>query len=196
MFYSLDVEASSTSPFSGELLTVGIVAVDSNGYIYNTLTFYMRLDVRLSKEWYNPELPTHNETLKWWRDQAEDVRGEAYENRHLTRTSEREVCDELTAYFVQTCPDKNERFLVANPIAYDKPWIDKMFARQDLEVPYHYRSLCLRSMKFGLDPQPIFGSDRTTNLPGNAHHALSDAIAQAKDLQDMIHVKRERHHVR
>jgi hypothetical protein len=42
MFYSLDVEASSTSPFNGELLTVGIVAVDSNGFIYNTLTSYLQ----------------------------------------------------------------------------------------------------------------------------------------------------------
>ena len=90
-------------------------------------------------------------------------------------------------------PDWNKRIFVANPASFDKMWCDYLFAVTKHDpAPYHYRSLCLRSMKFGLAPETTYGSDRTTHKSTVEHHAYYDALAQAKDLIDMLKTKKER----
>ena len=61
-----------------------------------------------------------------------------------------------------------------------------LFDETGVPDPFHYRSLCLRSMKFGMRPRSEWGNDREDHKPAIPHHALWDARAQALDLVQML----------
>lgn len=182
-FFSFDVETTATVVEAGELLTVGCVPVVHDveaGWVKHHQHFYMRLDVavRVTFERFS--------SLGWWREQSDEVRGEAYENRDLLRFDRATTAKALAEWMAFVEPVWERRIFTANPVSFDKPWIDKLFYWAGMELPYHHRSLCLRSMKFGSNPCFGFGSDRTTHQSLLPHHALADADAQAQDLIDML----------
>lgn len=41
----------------------------------------------------------------------------------------------------QVQPEWSQRFFTANPVSFDKPWLDDLFARYRMPSPFHYRSL-------------------------------------------------------
>lgn len=182
-FFSFDVETTATVVEAGELLTVGCVPVVHDveaGWVKFPQHFYMRLDVavRVTFERFS--------SLGWWREQSDEVRGEAYENRDLLRFDRATTAKALAEWMAFVEPVWERRIFTANPVSFDKPWIDKLYYWADRDLPYHHRSLCLRSMKFGIDPTVGYGSDRTTHQSLLPHHALADADAQAQDLIDML----------
>ena len=182
-FFSFDVETTATVVEAGELLTVGCVPVvhdDEAGWTKFPQHFYMRLDVptRVTAERFS--------SLAWWREQSDEVRAEAYQDRDLLRFDRPTVAKALAEWMAFVEPVWERRIFTANPVSFDKPWIDKLYYWADMDLPYHHRSLCLRSMKFGIDPTVGYGSDRTTHQSLLPHHALADADAQAQDLIDML----------
>ena len=181
-FFSFDVETTSKVASAGELLTVGCVPVvrTADGWVKYPQHFYMRVDstVRVTSQ--------RHSSLAWWKEQGEEVRGEAYENRDLLRFDRATTAKALAEWMANIEPEWERRIFTANPVSFDKPWIDDLFVWADMEFPYHHRSLCLRSMKFGSNPRFGFGSDRTTHQSLLPHHALADADAQAQDLIDML----------
>jgi DNA polymerase III epsilon subunit-like protein len=181
-FFSVDVETTSTNPFKGHLLTVGIVTVHFNETWVKGPTFYERLEFPDKLD------PMENNSLEWWVLQDDEVRGEAFT---AYPRNDNEVAALNIANFVRSVePDYEQSIFVANPVAFDKPWIDKLFADViNSSNPFHYRSLCLRSMKYGMVADPTFGSDRTTHESKLPHHALWDADAQAEDLIEMLSSK-------
>jgi hypothetical protein len=185
-FFSVDVEASATTPSMGYLLTVGIVPVVPVGINDKWRLHGERCYVRLLQPWFeafeNPEYTS----MPWWREQDPEVRGEAFENDSLVR-HEPGVAAQMIVEFVRSIePDPGQSFFVANPVSFDKPWLDDLFACEGIPSPFHYRSLCLRSMRFGMDPRKGFGGSRDTHPSKVPHHALHDAEAQALDLIDML----------
>ena len=180
--YSFDVETTATVVGAGELLTVGCVPVvhTDEGWVKHPQHFYMRVDnpTRVTCERFS--------SLAWWREQDPEVRGEAFADRELLRFDRTTTAKALTEWMSIVEPVWERRIFVANPVSFDKPWVDSLFTWADKDLPYHHRSLCLRSMKFGTDPSAGFGSDRTTHQSLLPHHALADADAQAQDLIDML----------
>lgn len=193
-FFSVDVEASSLTPGTGRLLTVGVQPVTwfaDDGDTEWGVPFYVRINrsqyLDASSYW-----DVGNPTFDWWIEQSVEARAEAYEDRGLVRHDALTAARMLTEFVVKTEPEPEQRVFVANPVAFDKMWITALYDEhahleggQPLD-PFHYRSLCLRSMKFGLRPNSPWGSDRESHEPVLPHHALSDAQAQARDLIDML----------
>lgn len=185
-FFSVDVETSALQPDAGYLLTVGIVPVvqDASGkWRLDGREFYVRVD--------QPNALSTSDgrwsSLGWWAEQNEYVRGEAF-SPHLVRHNELTAARMIDEFVRDIEPRADKRFFVANPVSFDKPWIDQLFFNAGMELPFHYRSLCLRSMRYGLAVSDEFGSSRMTEslVP---HHALHDAKAQARDLIAMLEEK-------
>lgn len=193
-FFSVDVETSGLNPFdlNSHLLSLGATAQDAHG-VMDERQFYMlinRYDV-LSPEWLDPELPTTDDTLLFWRDQDVWVRGEAWENRALPRYSPRHAGKEFAQWVLSFSDVWEERVFMANPASFDFMWCCKLWYEAGVENPFHYHSLCLHSMAFG--DQPRGQKDWTFSKEGNRshravlpHHPLSDAEAQAKDFKDLL----------
>lgn len=198
VFFSVDVETANLTPWGtdGFLLTIGAVAVDWNPALRqasNGAEFYVRIDRSedLDPWWYGGDsTPAPHDTAKWWSEQATVPKNEAWLDRTLVRHSDATAA-RMFAEFVLLNQSSDGAFFVANPVAFDKMWIDSLFGETGVENPFHYRSLCLRSMRFGLDARSPWGSSREDHDPEIPHHALHDARAQAEDLKMML-IRRDR----
>lgn len=192
-FFVIDVETSCLNPFEPDpmLFTVGAVAVSQGGNILYNDVFYQRIHNTpdLPVEWFDWTLPTKNPTCEWWRQQNLEAVREAWLDRSLERFPMMKVAADLDAWVVHIEPDPSQRFVTANPSYFDKMWIEWMYTVEGLQSPFHYRTLCLRSMHFGIDDGDEFGKSREGHKPEVEHIALHDAIAEARDLQDMIDFK-------
>jgi len=204
VFFSVDVETTSTDPNTGHLLTVGIQPVwwepdrpDNVKAWLDADNFYLRVNQRQNyPEWFKT-LTDPTSTLSWWLKQNEHAQAEAFRDDNLMRYDEYTTVVEI-AMFVQrvsgNLPLAN-RVFAANPVTFDRAWIDALWTnvrfshdRSDIPaMPFHYRSLCLRSMGFGQRPRAGWDTPGRTHDSAVPHHALEDAIAQAKDLCDLLH---------
>lgn len=193
-FFSVDVETSGLNPFDPDshLLSIGATAQDASGVI-DERSFYMLINRRdqLDAAWYDPSIPTKDETLLFWRDQDVWVRGEAWENHNLPRFSAQLVGYEFSQWVLSFSDKWEERVFMANPASFDFMWCCKLWYEAGVENPFHYHSLCLHSMAFG--DQPRGQKDWTFSKSGNRthraelpHHPLSDAQAQALDFKDLL----------
>lgn len=190
-FLSVDVETSTKVAGTGHLLSVGIVpvvfrdgrwvALDALDCLYHRIEHPIEIDFRH---------PPNVDSVGWWSEQDPVVIKEAFD-WSLSRYPRR-LSAQLIHEFVRSLNDDwTQVIFAANPVSFDKPWVDQMIAKAGLELPWHYRSLCLRSMKFGMNISAGFGSDRTTHESSLPHHALYDALAQAQDLCDMLNSQLE-----
>lgn len=185
-FFNVDVECTATVPSMGYLLTVGIVPVvhDGLGWVLHRDRLYVRLDHGIDA--LTIPRPAHYTSMPWWIEQSDEAQDEAYRDDTLVRVPPSLAARMIVEFVGQVQPEWSQRFFTANPVSFDKPWLDDLFASNGMPSPFHYRSLCLRSMKFGMDPSRGFGSSRETHDPAIPHHALHDAEAQARDLIDML----------
>lgn len=190
-FFSVDVETSALSLARGRLLTIGIVPVrfvrSGGSFVYEMLDgrFYVRIDRadELARDLWRTD---PDSAYSFWSRQDAAVRGEAYEDLSLERVTPERAAFDLQHWTCSIEPHQEQRVFVANPVAFDKMWVDSLFDEVGIDGPFHWRSLCLRSMKFGLTPNSSWGDDREGHEPKIPHHALSDAEAQAYDLIDML----------
>lgn len=188
-FFSVDVETSATNPFEGYLLTVGIQPVRFDQHTLRVDMAPSSLYVRIDRSWELSQTDwetSTSDTRKWWDTQSQLVRDEAWADATLVRHDETMAARMITEYVHEVETDPAQRIFVANPVAFDKAWIDRLYGEVGMDSPFHYRSLCLRSMKFGLRAASAWGSDRENHDPLIAHHALYDAVAQAHDLISML----------
>jgi hypothetical protein len=190
-FFSVDVETSGLTPGTGALLTVGIQPVSwsapgdgplAYGASFMPTSLYVRIDRSFELGSWKPGNPTFD----WWADQSDEARGEAFADTSLVRHPAETAAAMISEFVRSTEGTPDQRVFVANPVAFDKMWLVSLFDEAEVEDPFHYRSLCLRSMKFGLRPRSKWGSDRENHEPVIPHHALHDAVAQAHDLLDML----------
>jgi hypothetical protein len=196
-YFSVDVETSGLVPGDSHshLLSIGAVAVSYDGWIVDT--FYERVRTPpLPTLWQLPPsdpiiqalLP--NSTLKFWKGvEAIDpfVAGEAYADRHLSRYGLPLVAERFEAWVSQYGSGWEDRIFVANPVSFDFAWTLDMFNRSGVPNPFHYRTLCLRSMAFGAASSSDWHANHLrAHRPRHPHHPLSDAYAQAQDLITLL----------
>lgn len=190
-FFSCDVETTTTSPFTGELLTLGIqpvlfyadqVAIEHPKNLYIRIEQQEMLDA--DRRWGDPD--NEESSYGWWTKQNEEAQDEAWRDRSLVRHDIITAAKMVSEFVNEVEQDQNQRIFVANPVSFDKPWFDQMFCIAEVADPFHYQSLCLRSMKFGLRKGSPWVQTRDNHAPRIPHHALWDAIAQADDLVSML----------
>lgn len=203
-YFSVDVESSGLVPgeTDSHLLSIGAVAVSHDGWIVDS--FYERVNARLPSKWYLPPddefiqgLPD-NSTLKFWKGvEAETpfVAKEAYADPYLSRYALPAVAERFEAWVLAHGKSWEDRIFVANPVSFDFSWTQDMFRRAVVPNPFHYRTLCLRSMAFGAaaagwtgvtDSSPWHANHLRGHRPKHHHHPLSDAYAQAQDLVTLL----------
>lgn len=188
-FFSVDVETSATDPWNGWLLTIGIQPIHYVPHqepILLVERLYVRIDRTDELSTTRWDQPGRSDTYQWWTQQDERAQDEAFRDLTLVR-HEPETAAMMVAEFVASLEDDpNHRIFVANPVSFDKPWLDELFAATGIPNPFHYQSLCLRSMKFGLRPKSSWSATRDNHNPTIPHHAFHDAYAQALDLVAML----------
>jgi hypothetical protein len=190
-FFSVDVETTSTNPFDGHLLTVGVQPVHFDSATLKTALlpekFYARIDCNRDLEiegWFDGT--STSDTYRWWMEQNTEARADSWENTALIRHSAPVVAGMLQEWVCEVEPSDRDRIFVANPVSFDKAWVDRLFSDTGFVNPFHYQSLCLRSMKFGLRVCSQWVSTRDNHSPKIPHHAFHDAYAQALDLVAML----------
>lgn len=201
-FFSVDVETTSTDPTDGHLLTVGVQPVHfpTGNIAEPALTadfFYARIDCRhIYRQWFET-LTDPKSTLSWWLKQNDHAQAEAFRDIRLQRFSADTVAEWLSKFVVDIEPEPEARVFVANPVTFDKAWIDRLFTSTGHANPFHYRTLCLRSMRFGLVAGDKWGAARDDHNPDTPHHAFDDAYAQAQDLIRLLTTREKdtHHHV-
>lgn len=187
-YFSVDVETTHNGiPARGVLLTFGAWPIlwqpGADPVIGEP--FYARVDRSAWLGlfgWYDNRATS--DTYHWWADQDPAVVDEAWRDRSLFRLSPNDAAQEFVNWVKAHA--QGEAYFVANPVSFDKPWIDDFLDSSGLETPFHYRSVCLRSMRFGLDVAKGFGGARDRNKSIVPHHALHDAYAQALDFCEML----------
>jgi hypothetical protein len=174
-YFSIDVETTSTTPFDGQLCTVGMVVV-VDGIIRESLHWRVAYDM----DHWDPE------TKAWWLEQNAQAKAEVFSTKGR-------LDPETVAFFIQAAviayghpEDLHQNVFVANPVSFDKPWIDRLFLETGIENPFSYRSLCLRSAAWGADESGDWQQKFRTHKPLVPHHALYDAHAQALDLLELL----------
>lgn len=194
MFFVIDFETSALEPWDGKPLTLGIVPVTEDREILESQSVYFEFPLYTQPNWDNPDTLTSTE--KFWLDQRETNR-EAWEAAWLRDQNDplltiSSVMLDVAKYFLAF---DEPRFIAANPVAFDKKWLDYCFYKAGIVAPYHYRCLCLRSMRYGVE-YPInheYGSAKGVQEPKIEHHALYDAIAEAHDLVHIMELSCYRH---
>lgn len=175
IFFSVDVETTGLEPFNPDhkLISVGAVAVSPDGLIGDT--WYSRLAYEDS---WDPA------TRDWWMKQNEIARAEAMSD--MVGAIPVEAAHDFVAW-VQEWTE--HPVFVANPATFDHAWIRRWMYESSLELPFDYRTLCLRSADWGRNPGP-WGLERNGHQPVVPHHALHDAQAQAFDLIELLKFER------
>jgi len=191
MFFVIDFETSALDPWQGEVLTLGIVPVTHYGEILQESTFYCYWDTsEIMPDWAFPANLT--DTQAWWNEkrQVDDPAFAAAWYREGPVYSDQQILDDIDEYVGMIEPDKDKRFMCANPAAFDIMWMNYIYSMQNRSHPFHYRNLCLRSMRYGIECgfTPEFGNARDEHeLYGYIpHHALWDARMEALDLVHLI----------
>lgn len=204
MFFVIDFETSALDPWSGEPLTLGIVPVTQFGDIADeSYHFYAEWDtVHIMPDWHLPANLTSTEA--WWnekRNSNNELEHIAWATAWLRDSeilSDEQILNEIDIYVATIEPNKDERFLCANPAAFDVMWMNYIFSMYGRSHPFHYRNLCLRSMRYGLEYgfSPEFGNARDEHeLDGYIpHHALWDARMEALDLVELMRLGRNNAH--
>ena len=191
MFFVVDFETSGLTPWTGSPLTIGVVPVDQDGNILSA-RFYERFTHREDEPMTLFDSQAYmTDTEQWWCSDA--VPNEAYLEAWVKqpRLPRAEVLTQLCNWVEFNTPVGESAFVAANPSFFDKMWLEYLFADTGIANPFHYRTLCLRSMRFGLEHEDeTFGSSKGAQEPVIEHHALYDAEAEAQDLSNLIKMKK------
>lgn len=172
-FYSIDVETTGTNPHdkSHQLATVGAIAVSEQGLLGGS--WYQRLRYRDSWD---------AGTREWWRQQNRAAQDEMFSAEHRLTPK---FAARLFVDWVNETRNGGEATFVANPATFDHSWVLRWLTEAKVEMPFSYRTLCLRGADWGRNPGP-WGLGRNGHTSIVPHHALYDAQAQALDLLDLL----------
>jgi hypothetical protein len=176
-FFSVDVETSSTNPFTGELLSVGIVPVQSDTW-----------EILEGKHWALEYDSSHADpdTVKWWSNQNTEAYNAAWAG---FRTPVVEAAAQISGFVCSFAANIHDRVFCANPASFDWAWIEKLFSTTPYDNPFSHRTLCMRNVLYGATGGEWGNSrykDALVNYSEVPHHAYYDALAQAKDLVNIM----------
>jgi len=177
-FFSVDVETTGLNPFdrSHQLATVGAQVVHEDGLLGDS--WYERLRFRDSWD---------DGTREWWLTQSDEAKREMFSDR--ARVAPKRAAEDFVGWVGEVT---DHAVFVANPATFDHAWVQRWLTEAGQAMPFDYRTLCLRSADWALDPAAPWGGERNGHRPMVPHHALHDAQAQAMDLLTILKRRRWR----
>jgi hypothetical protein len=198
-FIVVDVETSHTDPAEGFIFTIGacVVTYDNELATIENEYFYQRIDqtTKITDSTWLETIYDPKSTLSWWLTQPLEVQQAAWRGGIERGDMERDVAHYFWQWVISMGAKYSEPFdarlkpvFVANPVTFDYAWISALFAPYNLPSPFDYRTLCLRSMGFGVADGDRWEwvRQKRANQSQVPHHAFWDAYAAAQDLQDLL----------
>lgn len=183
-YFSVDVETTGLIPGHNDLLSVGVVHVESEATFHEII-----VDTNY------PGLTWDTETWNWWNDiEQRDAKTRMTDlcstlRRHAPYEANlMNVSEALYDWLLQYNGDK---FFVAWPASFDYPYIQHLFLRANLGNLFNYRTIDIKSYACGKLGLPFNAGHNEFpewlyEKPEYPHDALSDAIAQANVFKRLI----------
>lgn len=163
----IDVETLGTEA-DAVMLSIGAVMFDLDSDEINTHGFYAVLGI---DDQLNLGRRIDEATLRWWFQQSKEAQAvfEEKPKQHLA-----DVLHSMTSWFGHT-----KRIVWSNGASFDIPMIAHAYSMCSLSTPWEFwNSRCVRTYR------SLPGAGRVAKIePSIAHHALHDAVAQAKTVQ-------------
>jgi hypothetical protein len=169
--YMMDIETLGTKP-GCQILTLAVVRFDPYTNTTDTIyeRFYKRIDLEDSKK-YNFKVDPA--TLKWWNDQSEEVRKEAFENQ--PREDLKSVLLELNS-FLTTTSKKQTLYMWSHGKEFDIPIVE--YAMTELRVPILWRFWDTRDTRTVYAIADVDLKTIKTPEGFKEHNALGDVLKQ------------------
>lgn len=171
--FMIDLETLGNKPGS-IILTCACIPFNPRGDSVplddsNDLSFYKRID-RISCQ--DLGLKADASTRQWWKEQSEEARQEAF--NATPRIPIKQVLNELRSFILDIGGDRS--FIWSHGAGFDIVLLESAFRLANIPPPWKFwNARCTRTIYH------LSGVTRTT--PEVPHHALYDAIAQARDVQ-------------
>lgn len=170
--FMIDLETMGTSA-GDAIIAIGAVAMNLKDRKLGN-TFYIQISL---EDTQREGFRINAGTVLWWLKQSSSARGEFAEN-DLIGSDVRYAMRALTRFISQEadCPvDKIQVW--GNGAAMDNVLLDATYRKLGLPKPWSYKGdMCYRTIK-------NITRDKVQDIePEIAHHALYDAVAQAKTL--------------
>lgn len=163
----IDIETLGLAA-SSKILSIGAVAFTIGTDV--TYPFYRTVETKAGQEYRT----TTDSTIKWWSEQDESIIQEAHSGVTLLRDV-LFMLDNFIRYYPK------DTLIWCKGVNFDFPILEHAFIENNITIPWKYYQL--------MDCRTAFNmfKDRVPKEPNsNAHNALEDAIAQAKQLQKCL----------
>lgn len=172
--FMLDLETLGTEP-GCIILSIGCAQFDPlTGDIGKT--FYTEINQRESEE---IGLTSDPKTLAFW-EMQDDAAKDLLNRTKADKTHPVQACIQLADFIYEVRPLLRERIIWANSPSFDCDILAHLFKTVELEIPWEFyneqdcRTLVELGRSLDIDPK------RDMPFTGTPHHALDDAIHQAK----------------
>ena len=168
----IDLETLGTAPGSA-ILTIGAIVFDPHAGLVGP-TWYGKISPASAQAFGAVDL----NTLKWWEKQSEEARAEVFSGTD-------ELPDVLAGFskWLDLRSGIDERRIWSNGGDFDTVLLRVMYGACDLKAPWSYKGVrCYRTLR------SLFPAIEAPRSNGIAHHALHDAMYQAKHLLEIARV--------
>lgn len=163
----VDIETMDNSPTSA-IISIGAVVFGSKGVLH-AKPFYVDVDLNSSMESGGT---IGADTVRWWLLESDEAR------RAIATKGRTPLPQALAAFtaWLDSFPAKDEdRCIWGNGASFDNVIVASAYRRLGMEPPWKFwNDRCFRTLKASYDIR--------YEKPKQAHHALSDAIAQAEHM--------------
>jgi hypothetical protein len=169
----LDLETLGTKPGS-VVLSAG--AVEFSAELGLGRRFYRVISIEDSMR---AGLTTDNNTIQWWEKQSDEARLVLADARDIEVAMPLiDFCHDFANWLPGDSP--HERYLWGNGANFDNVLLDAVYDAAGFARPVTYnRNMCYRTLR-RLVPLETYAQ------PDTAHHALSDAVAQATNAVEIL----------
>lgn len=168
----VDLETMGTGPLSA-IVAIGAV-VFYPGTQQLGARFYERVDLGSAIRFGGR---TDAGTIVWWLGQSPEARAELCKPGAL---SIRDGLELFAAFMARAEPEKRNRLVWGNGAAFDNVVLTSAYAGTGMELPWlPWNDRCYRTLK-ALRPELKMARE------GVHHHALADAVSQAKHAMEIL----------
>lgn len=165
----IDLETLSTRPHAVILVLAGIKfnRNDDIPPLEKMDTFYRRIEISSCTDIY---LHTDSKTVKWWEEQKEDVREEAFRKERFPLHT---VLAEFTAWF------GSSRYIWGHGASFDPVILSEAYIRSGLEAPWKFWDI--RDTRTLYDISGVSPGSFPNDHP---HNALYDCYSEVQALRE------------
>lgn len=171
----LDLETLSTQP-NALVLSIGAVGLNKHGEILSGSEFHLALDQQEQAKRRHVSL----DTIRWWEGQSEEAQAASFK---APPTQQAFVTNALTAFkdYLDQWSERDVVCVWGNGCSFDNVILASLYQDWCMEAPWKFwNDRDMRTIT------AIFPHLKAMPFEGTKHHALHDAMHEAKQLSQVI----------